>query len=330
MKNVRVPRALTIAGSDSGGGAGIQADLKTFQELDVYGMSAITAITVQNTLGVRGVYPLPPEATAEQIEAVGSDLGVDALKTGMLFSAEIIRTAAEQIRNFGWKKVVVDPVMIAKGGAELLRPEAVQALREELLPLALIVTPNIPEAEVLSGMRIRSMHDRREAAKRILELGPKTVVIKGGHGEEGAVAASGGSRGIGGRFGEIGENGKNRHSCGGDAHGSSAGSCESFQGTGSAGNSCEKESGQIVDLVYDGKDFKELTGKRVLTAHTHGTGCTFSATIAAGLAKGLSAIEAITEGRAFIQAAIEDGLYLGHGHGPTNHWAYGRRQEVLR
>lgn len=333
MKIVRVPRALTIAGSDSGGGAGIQADLKTFQELGVYGMSAITAITVQNTLGVRGVYPLPPEATAEQIEAVGSDLGVDALKTGMLFSAEIIRTVAEQIRIFGWEKVVVDPVMIAKGGAELLRPEAVQALREELLPLALIVTPNIPEAEVLSGMRIRSMHDRREAAKRILELGPKMVVIKGGHGEEDAVTASGGSRGIGGKFGgngENGENGKNRNFCGEDANGSSAGSCESFPGTGSRRDSCEQESGQIVDLVYDGKDFKELTGKRVLTAHTHGTGCTFSAAIAAGLAKGLSAIETLTEGRAFIQAAIEDGLNLGHGHGPTNHWAYGRRQEVLR
>ncbi|WP_235439746.1 hydroxymethylpyrimidine/phosphomethylpyrimidine kinase [Paenibacillus sp. DMB20] len=304
---------------------------KTFQELGVYGMSAITAITVQNTLGVRGVYPLPPEATTEQIEAVGSDLGVDALKTGMLFSAEIIRTAAEQIRNFGWEKVVVDPVMIAKGGAELLRPEAVQALREELLPLAQIVTPNIPEAEVLSGMHIRSMHDRREAAKRILELGPKTVVIKGGHDEEGGVAESGGPRGIGGRLNEIGEDGKNRNSGGENAYGNSAGGSESSSGKGSTGRSFGKErSGQIVDLVYDGKDFKELTGKRVLTAHTHGTGCTFSAAIAAGLAKGLSAIEAITEGRAFIQAAIEDGLYLGHGHGPTNHWAYGRRQEVLR
>lgn len=176
-----ITRALTIAGSDSGGGAGIQADLKTFQELNVYGMSAITAITVQNTLGVRGVYPLPPEAAAEQIEAVGSDLGVDALKTGMLFSAEIIQAVAERIRAFGWTKVVVDPVMIAKGGASLLLPEAVQALKESLLPLAYIITPNIPEAEALAGIHIDNMESRREAAKRICCLGAKHIVIKGGH-----------------------------------------------------------------------------------------------------------------------------------------------------
>ena len=136
----QIARALTIAGSDSGGGAGIQADLKTFQELGVFGMSAITAVTVQNTLGVSNVYPLPPEAAAEQIEAVGSDLGVDALKTGMLFSAEIIGAVAAQIRAFSWNRVVVDPVMIAKGGASLLQTEAVQALRSQLLPLAYIVT----------------------------------------------------------------------------------------------------------------------------------------------------------------------------------------------
>lgn len=177
----RPARALTIAGSDSGGGAGIQADLKTFQELDVYGMSAITAVTVQNTLGVSNVYPLPPEAAAQQIEAVGSDLGADALKTGMLFSAEIIEAVAAQIRAFGWTQVVVDPVMVAKGGASLLQPEAVQALRGQLLPLAYIVTPNLPEAEVLSGLSIRGLEDRREAAKRICAYGARQVVIKGGH-----------------------------------------------------------------------------------------------------------------------------------------------------
>jgi hydroxymethylpyrimidine/phosphomethylpyrimidine kinase len=177
----QIARALTIAGSDSGGGAGIQADLKTFQELGVFGMSAITAVTVQNTLGVSNVYPLPPEAAAEQIEAVGSDLGVDALKTGMLFSAEIIGAVAAQIRAFSWNRVVVDPVMIAKGGASLLQTEAVQALRSQLLPLAYIVTPNLPEAEVLSGLSIRSMEDRREAAKRICAYGVQQVVIKGGH-----------------------------------------------------------------------------------------------------------------------------------------------------
>ncbi|KOS00251.1 bifunctional hydroxymethylpyrimidine kinase/phosphomethylpyrimidine kinase [Paenibacillus polymyxa] len=275
MTDVRVPRALTIAGSDSGGGAGIQADLKTFQELGVYGMSAITAVTVQNTLGVHGVYPLPEEATAEQIEAVGLDLGVDALKTGMLFNAGIIRLVSEQIRKFGWKKVVVDPVMIAKGGAELLQLEAVQALKDDLLPLALVVTPNIPEAEALTGISIHTMEDRREAARHIISMGPKFVVIKGGHADE------------------------------------------------------SENSGQIVDLLFDGTAFTELSGKRVRTVHTHGTGCTFSAAITAELGKGMSVPEAISNGKAFIQAAIENTLSLGQGHGPTNHWAYRRRQEML-
>jgi hydroxymethylpyrimidine/phosphomethylpyrimidine kinase len=275
MTDIRVPRALTIAGSDSGGGAGIQADLKTFQELGVYGMSAITAITVQNTLGVHGVYPLPQEAAAEQIEAVGSDLGVDALKTGMLFHAGIIRLVAKQIRRFGWEKVVVDPVMIAKGGAALLQTEAVQALQDDLLPLALVITPNIPEAEALTGISIRTMEDRREAARHISNMGPKFVVIKGGHADE------------------------------------------------------NENSGQIVDLLFDGATFTELSGKRVRTVHTHGTGCTFSAAITAELGKGVSVPEAILKGKSFIQAAIEEPLQLGRGHGPTNHWAFRRRQEVL-
>ncbi|GIO85838.1 hydroxymethylpyrimidine/phosphomethylpyrimidine kinase [Paenibacillus faecis] len=283
----RIPKALTIAGSDSGGGAGIQADLKTFQELDVYGMSAITAITVQNTLGVSGVYPLPPAAAAEQIRAVGSDLGVDALKTGMLFDAEIIRAVAAEIRRFGWKRVVVDPVMIAKGGETLLRREAVAALREELLPLAQVVTPNLPEAEVLSGLPIRTMQERREAAKRIRAMGPELVVIKGGH-DEGNTRVS--------------ESGKSWPS-------SQAGV-------------------EVVDLVYDGSHFTELAGLRVQTVHTHGTGCTFSAALTAALAKGAALQEAVRTARAFIQAAIEDSLELGRGHGPTNHWAYRRRQEV--
>lgn len=274
----RVSTALTIAGSDSGGGAGIQADLKTFQELNVFGMSAITAVTVQNTLGVSRVYPLPQEAAAEQIRAVGEDLGVDALKTGMLFSAPIIRAVAAEIRRFGWERVVVDPVMIAKGGAELLQQEAVLALKEELLPLALAVTPNIPEAEALAGMPIRTMEDRREAAKRIAAMGPKLVVIKGGH----------------------------------------------------AGETDGSESGEVIDLLYDGQTFTELGGKRILTRHTHGTGCTFSAALTACLAQGVPVPEAVRTARDYIQAAIEDGLALGHGHGPTNHWAYRRRQEAPR
>lgn len=177
-------RAMTIAGSDSGGGAGIQADLKTFQELKVFGTTALTAVTAQNTLGVQGVFPMEPEAVASQIQSVGEDIGTDALKTGMLFNAGIIQAVSEKIKQFGWEKVVVDPVMIAKGGASLLQQEAVSALKYHLLPLCLIITPNIPEAEVLTGMSIRSMDDKKEAAKRIHALGVKNIVIKGGHDTE--------------------------------------------------------------------------------------------------------------------------------------------------
>lgn len=179
-----VNKALTIAGSDSGGGAGIQADLKTFQELGVFGTSALTAVTAQNTLGVHAVYPMTPEAVAKQIEAVGDDLAPDALKTGMLFNAEIIGAVAEKIKHYGWKKLVVDPVMIAKGGAPLLQKEAVSALIKYLLPLALVITPNIPEAGELAGMKIETLEDKQEAAKRLVDLGVRNVMIKGGHDAE--------------------------------------------------------------------------------------------------------------------------------------------------
>jgi hydroxymethylpyrimidine/phosphomethylpyrimidine kinase len=177
-------KALTIAGSDSGGGAGIQADLKTFQELGVYGMSALTAVTAQNTLGVQGVFPMTAEAVARQIQSVSEDIGTDAVKTGMLFNAEIIEAVAEKIKELCWERVVIDPVMIAKGGASLLQQQAVSALKKHLLPHCLIITPNIPEAEVLTGMSIRTIGDKKEAAKRIHKLGAKNVVIKGGHDEE--------------------------------------------------------------------------------------------------------------------------------------------------
>jgi hydroxymethylpyrimidine/phosphomethylpyrimidine kinase len=260
----RPARALTIAGSDSGGGAGIQADLKTFQELGVYGMSALTAITAQNTTGVQAVYPLSAEAVVQQIRSVGSDIGVDALKTGMLFSSEIIAAVAEAIRSFGWTNVVVDPVMIAKGGAELLREEAVRALTDRLLPLAAVVTPNIPEAEKLAGMKISGQADKREAARRLAGFGARYVIVKGGH--------------------DPGE--------------------------------------EAVDLLFDGRDFIEMAGPRIPTPNTHGTGCTFSAALAAGLASGLDVEAAARQAKAFIQAAIEDGIRIGSGHGPTNHWAY--------
>ncbi len=181
---MKVSKALTIAGSDSGGGAGIQADLKTFQELGAYGMSAITAVTSQNTLGVHGVHPLPIEHIIGQMDAIGDDLGVDALKTGMLFSGEVINTVSERIAHYGWTNLVVDPVMVAKGGAKLLQDEAIQALKESLIPLTTVITPNLPEAEIITDREINSLDDIKEAAKTLTEMGAQTVVIKGGHAED--------------------------------------------------------------------------------------------------------------------------------------------------
>jgi hydroxymethylpyrimidine/phosphomethylpyrimidine kinase len=259
-----LPKALTIAGSDSGGGAGIQADLKTFTVQRVYGMSALTAVTAQNTLGVHGVWPLPPEAVAAQLDAVLSDIGADAAKTGMLFDVPIIQVVADRVRKFGLKQLVLDPVMIAKGGAPLLLPQAQDALRRELLPLAAVVTPNLPEAEVLSGREIRTREQMADAAKALLELGPRSVVIKGGH----------------------------------------------------------LESGPAVDLFYDGNSFAWLEEERFETRHTHGTGCTFSAAVTAGLAKGLSLFEAVKLGKRFVTLAIRRAPGIGGGHGPTNHLAW--------
>lgn len=179
-------KALTIAGSDSGGGAGIQADLKTFQERGVFGMSAITALTAQNTLGVHGVYPQSLEAIEAQIDAVLSDIGADAVKTGMLFSAEIIKLVASKIKQYDVQNVVVDPVMISKGGASLLQEEAVQALIEHLLPLATVITPNLPEvAKILNIAEMKTIDEMKDAAVQLHQLGPKYVVLKGGHLQEG-------------------------------------------------------------------------------------------------------------------------------------------------
>jgi hydroxymethylpyrimidine/phosphomethylpyrimidine kinase len=177
----RVRTALTIAGSDSGGGAGIQADLKTFSALGVYGMSAITAITAQNTLGVTAVFEIPPEVVAAQIDAVVTDIGVDAAKTGMIANAEIIRVVAAKVREHGISTFVVDPVMIATSGDRLLREDAVEAVRTELLPLATVVTPNLPEAGVLIGREIATLDEMRDAARAIVGLGARSVVVKGGH-----------------------------------------------------------------------------------------------------------------------------------------------------
>ena len=175
------PQVLTIAGSDSGGGAGIQADLKTFQELGVFGTSVLTAITAQNTLGVHGIEAISTEMINQQIEAVADDFNITACKTGMLVDAERIEAVANALERHSFEHVVVDPVMVAKGGTSLLQVSAVEALRTKLLPQATIVTPNIPEAEVLARMEIRTEADRMKAAQAIRALGVDTVIIKGGH-----------------------------------------------------------------------------------------------------------------------------------------------------
>jgi len=260
-----VNRVLTIAGSDSGGGAGIQADLKTFQELDTFGMSVITAVTAQNTLGVHGVYPLSAESVQAQLEAVLSDIGTDAVKTGMLFDVDIIYTVADTLKAYQVNNIVIDPVMVAKGGQPLLKEDAVNALCTAMLPLATVVTPNIPEAEKLTGQKnVDTLAKMEEAAKMIYQMGPRYVVIKGGH----------------------------------------------------------LNDDESTDLVYDGESFTYLPARRIATQHTHGTGCTFSAAIAAGLAKGKPVLEAIQMAKTFITCAIEHALPIGGGIGPTNHSAY--------
>ena len=174
-------RALTIAGSDSGGGAGIQADLKTFSALGCYGMSVITALTAQNTVGVLGIHEVPPEFVAQQIDAVLGDIGADAVKIGMLGGAGVIRVVAERLRVHPVRPIVLDPVMVAKSGDRLLEPEAVEALRAELLPLADVVTPNLPEAAALLGRASVEAEEMASAGERLLELGPRHVLLKGGH-----------------------------------------------------------------------------------------------------------------------------------------------------
>jgi hydroxymethylpyrimidine/phosphomethylpyrimidine kinase len=176
-------RVLTIAGSDSGGGAGIQADLKTFSAFKTFGMSAITSITAQNTTGVSVIYDLPADIVSKQIDAVISDIGVDAIKIGMLSNVDIIDVVAKKIREYDIEKVILDPVMRAKGGDALLKTEAQTALIEKMLPLAYLITPNIPEAEVLIGLPIKTSADQIQAAKDIFKMGPKNVFIKGGHGD---------------------------------------------------------------------------------------------------------------------------------------------------
>lgn len=256
-----IPKAMTIAGSDSGGGAGIQADLKTFAALGVYGASTLTAITAQNTVAVTAVHELPVDLIAAQIDAVIADIGVDAVKTGMLSSAAIVETVAAELQRHNLTNLVVDPVMIAKSGDALLRPEAVNALRDRLLPLAAVVTPNLPEAETLTGLSLTTDADLRRAAEQIVGMGARAVVVKGGH-----------------------------------------------------------RPGPAADLFYDGVRFQEFTAPRLDTRNTHGTGCTFAAALAAGLAQGKDLLAAVAQAKDYVTEAIRHAYPLGQGHGPLHHF----------
>ena len=248
-----LPRCLTIAGSDSGGGAGIQADLKAFAAAGCYGMSALVALTAQNTTGVMAVYELPPDFIRAQLDAVHDDIGVDASKTGMLFSHAVIDAVADFLEGRSIP-LVVDPVMIASSGAELLQRDAVETLVSRLFPLATVVTPNLHEAEALVGDG-----SRRELAERIHELGAPAVVVTGGHGDE------------------------------------------------------------AVDHLFDGVRHVEIRVQRYDTRATHGAGCTHSATLSAGLAKGLSLEQAAREAAGVASDAVRHGLgEIGAGDGPVD------------
>jgi hydroxymethylpyrimidine/phosphomethylpyrimidine kinase len=257
--------AVTIAGSDSSGGAGIQADLKTFAALGVYGASVITALTAQNTQGVRAIHDVPPVFIRAQIDAVFSDLDIGAVKIGMLSQAATIEAVAEGLAAHHAKNIVLDPVMVATSGDRLLVPEAVEALRKLLIPRALVVTPNLPEAAVLTGASVaRNEREMEVQARELLALGARNVLIKGGHGR-------------------------------GD---------------------------QSLDLLIGQGEVVRLSARRIATSNLHGTGCTLSSAIAAGLAEGLDLRAAAQDAKEYVTAAIAaaDKLKIGHGHGPLHHF----------
>lgn len=254
--------ALTIAGSDGSGGAGVQADLKTFQALGVYGVSAVTAVTVQNTRRVYGVQEIDPQIVHDQIACLFDDMPVHSVKIGMVSSTELIHAVARALSKAPCPQVVLDPVMVSSSGYDLLKPDARQALIDRLLPLAAVATPNIREAEALAGGTISNTEQMQAAALRIAELGAAKVVVTGGH---------------------------------------------------LAGD-------QATDILYDGRSFARLEGPRLKTPDPHGTGCTFSAAIAAYLAKGAPFFDAVRQAKRFVTGAIAHSLPIGKGRGPTHHF----------
>jgi len=254
-----IPVALTIAGSDPSGGAGIQADIKTFHQLGVYATSVVTLVTVQNTQGVKAVAPLSADLVEAQLDAVLEDIPPQAAKTGALGDESIICALARRAAGFGFP-LVVDPVMISKHGFPLIAEKARATFAKMLLPHAYLVTPNLHEAGVFAGMSVSDLAGMEEAARRIAALGPEAVLIKGGH-----------------------------------------------------------LAGDAVDVLFWQNDLRHFSARRVETRHTHGTGCTYSAAITAGLARGLALPEAIENAKKFITLAIQSPPGLGHGCGPVNH-----------
>jgi hydroxymethylpyrimidine/phosphomethylpyrimidine kinase len=258
------PIALTIAGSDSSGGAGIQADLKTFTALGVYGASVLTALTAQNTRGVAAVHPVPPGFIAAQIDAVATDLEIGAVKTGMLGDRAAVIAVAEGIARHSLAPLVVDPVMIATSGDPLIAPDAIAALTSDLIPLAALITPNLPEAaRLLDAPLARDIAECEVQARALLRLGARAVLVKGGHGS----------------------------------------------------------GGEAVDVMASSEGVRMFARPRIETANTHGTGCTLSAAIAAGLARGLALAAAVEEAKTFVWQALVAGrdLGVGRGSGPVDH-----------
>jgi len=261
--NSQIPIAMTIAGSDSGGGAGIQADLRTFAFHCVHGTSVLTCITAQNTQGVTRVDPMPTEAVSAQFEAVMIDMRVGAIKTGMLLNQEIVKTVAKKLVAFGFGNVVIDPVMVSRTGAQLLDDDAIKTIRDVLIPLAAIATPNRYEAQILADMQIQTLDDMQTAAQKIHKLGARSVLVKGG------------------------------------------GMTDDLKG---------------IDVWFDGDRLEVLQTETINTKHTHGTGCTLSAAIAANLALGKSQFQSVLEAKNYVTEALKYALAIGQGQGPVGHF----------
>ncbi len=297
-----LPTAMTVAGSDSGGGAGIQADLKTFSAFGVFGTSAITAVTAQNTLGVSRYQALEPSLVAEQITMVLDDIGAGAVKTGMLANQEIIEAVSEAFRSRGVTQLVVDPVMVSASGHRLLDEGASGALIEQLIPLALVLTPNIPEAEALTGRTIRTLADMQAAAEQLVAMGCRYAVVKGGHLDRIDLPP-------GVEFREVAPPVPQGYPW----------SAGAWLAEGALRPAPAVSGRFAVDVAFDGRSFTFFKSPFFDTRSTHGTGCTFSAAIAAALALGYAPLDAIAEGKRFVTQAIQYAQPLGRGHGPTNH-----------